>query len=220
MTSVGDLDHEFSEASSQNGHSFATTAAGGLVASNGYMMDDYSMTYSNTSSPTRVNGGDMTFANNYDPTTFVFKLRDEKTGKNYRFVSQVDNLDDLIITIKGRVGYSEGDLKIFYEDDENDRVLLSSDTDLLEAVNMARRSGWDKLALFVNVNGGMMKESAMKASRSSLWTGETVNEGNVTAPVTAGSNNGGNADNMQWVSGAVVGVAVVAAVAFVLAKWK
>jgi hypothetical protein len=100
----------------------------------------------------------------------------------------------------------------------------------MEAVNMARRSGWDKLALFVNVQqqNGLkeVRESAMKSSRSSLWNGSVLSEGEtVNGNNVAQGSNQGNAghnaeNNMQWISGAVVGVAVVAASAFVLAKWK
>jgi arabinogalactan endo-1,4-beta-galactosidase len=64
-----------------------------------------------------------------------------------------ESLTELISTIVTRVG-DDVDVNhlphIMYEDDEGDRVLLGSDSDLIAAVNCARIAGWKGLKLFLD----------------------------------------------------------------------
>ncbi|KAL3700720.1 hypothetical protein R1sor_018742 [Riccia sorocarpa] len=84
--------------------------------------------------------------------TFSFKLEDQK-GRVHRFNCGTESLTELISAIVQRVG-DEVDLNqlphIMYEDDEGDRVLLGSDSDLVAAVKYARVSGWKGLRLFLD----------------------------------------------------------------------
>ncbi|CAM6092270.1 unnamed protein product [Calypogeia fissa] len=84
--------------------------------------------------------------------TFSFKLEDRK-GRVHRFNCGTESLTELISTIVTRVG-DDVDVNqlphIMYEDDEGDRVLLGSDSDLIAAVNFARISGWKGLRLFLD----------------------------------------------------------------------
>ncbi|KAG6554557.1 hypothetical protein Mapa_003936 [Marchantia paleacea] len=84
--------------------------------------------------------------------TFSFKLEDRK-GRVHRFNCGTESLTELISAIVQRVG-DDVDLNqlphIMYEDDEGDRVLLGSDSDLVAAVNFARISGWKGLRLFLD----------------------------------------------------------------------
>ncbi|KAI8619001.1 hypothetical protein BC830DRAFT_1106065 [Chytriomyces sp. MP71] len=79
------------------------------------------------------------------------KLTDPARGKLVRFsVVLGTTLADLRAIVSGRLGCADGgaSLRLSYEDDDGDWVLLSVDADLEEAVNMARRLG-EKLCLRV-----------------------------------------------------------------------
>jgi len=85
--------------------------------------------------------------------TFAFKLkltgRDGKE-RNHRFNCGSESLTELMSMIVQRVG-DEIDRthlpRIMYVDDEGDKVLLATDSDLVAAVNFARISGWKALTL-------------------------------------------------------------------------
>ncbi|EFJ29517.1 hypothetical protein SELMODRAFT_62607, partial [Selaginella moellendorffii] len=68
--------------------------------------------------------------------TFSFKLEDKK-GRGY--FSGSETLVDLVAVIKNRVGIDVP--QILYEDDEGDRVLLATDSDLVDALRFAKVSG-------------------------------------------------------------------------------
>ncbi|XP_039139284.1 CBS domain-containing protein CBSCBSPB3-like isoform X2 [Dioscorea cayenensis subsp. rotundata] len=73
--------------------------------------------------------------------SFSFKLEDQK-GRVHRFNSGTENLGELVSTVTQRIGP--------YEDDEGDKVLLATDSDLVAAVNHARIAGWKVLRLHID----------------------------------------------------------------------
>ncbi|KAJ3123171.1 hypothetical protein HK098_002136 [Nowakowskiella sp. JEL0407] len=98
------------------------------------------------------------------PQSFVFKVKDEDTLKVHRITAPISNLRDLVDIISARIGwnrpphpsvtYLEPDgerLELSYVDDEGDFVHLSTTTDLMEAVEMARGLGWQRLILSIDI---------------------------------------------------------------------
>ncbi|CAD6235274.1 unnamed protein product [Miscanthus lutarioriparius] len=87
--------------------------------------------------------------------TFGFKIQD-KQGRMHRFNCETSSLTDLITSILQRVG-DDIDRKhlpqILYEDEDHDKVILSSDSDLIAAVNHARQIGWKSLRLHLDYAG-------------------------------------------------------------------
>ncbi|ORY51409.1 CBS-domain-containing protein [Rhizoclosmatium globosum] len=86
-----------------------------------------------------------------DPTRIGIKLSDPKRGKLVRFTLMTPTtLADLRAIASGRLGVAptSQDLRLSYEDDDGDWVLVSSDADLDDAISMARRLG-EKLSLRV-----------------------------------------------------------------------
>ncbi|XP_024531406.1 CBS domain-containing protein CBSCBSPB3 [Selaginella moellendorffii] len=79
--------------------------------------------------------------------TFSFKLEDKK-GRVHRFQCGSETLVDLVAAIKNRVGIDVP--QILYEDDEGDRVLLATDSDLVDALRFAKVSGSKGLRLFLD----------------------------------------------------------------------
>ncbi|CAL9127992.1 PB1 [Musa troglodytarum] len=88
-------------------------------------------------------------------TTFGFKLED-KQGRMHRFNCETQSLTDLIACILQRVGddIDRNHLpQILYEDEDHDKVILASDSDLAAAVDHARQAGWKSLRLHLDYSG-------------------------------------------------------------------
>jgi hypothetical protein len=97
-----------------------------------------------------------------------FKLRHALTGQVYRFSLTNPSFQDLLNRVSEQTGLSVSstfnrdsgkqtwslretgkDLVLSYFDEDGDGVLLGSDKDLTEALEMAKRGGWTRLELFV-----------------------------------------------------------------------
>ncbi|XP_073117157.1 CBS domain-containing protein CBSCBSPB1-like isoform X1 [Elaeis guineensis] len=105
------------------------------------------------------------------PTTFAFKLEDRK-GRMHRFncvvsISDTRSLTYLITSILRRVGddIDRNHLpQILYEDEDRDKVILASDSDLAAAVDHARLAGWKGLRLYLDYTGGGRKKRGRSGS--------------------------------------------------------
>ncbi|PIN03531.1 hypothetical protein CDL12_23943 [Handroanthus impetiginosus] len=87
--------------------------------------------------------------------TFSFKIQDKK-GRMHRFICDSQNMTDLMTTILQRVGaeIDRNNLpQILYEDEDNDKVVLASDSDLQAAIYHARLAGWKGLRLHLEYFG-------------------------------------------------------------------
>uniref|UniRef100_J3NBR0 CBS domain-containing protein n=2 Tax=Oryza brachyantha TaxID=4533 RepID=J3NBR0_ORYBR len=85
--------------------------------------------------------------------SFAFKLQDQK-GRVHRFTCGSESLNELVSSIKQRLSITdeEGRMQLLYEDDEGDRVLLTTDTDLAGAVLHAKSSGLKVLKLHIDMS--------------------------------------------------------------------
>ncbi|KAL5224099.1 hypothetical protein ABZP36_010738 [Zizania latifolia] len=85
--------------------------------------------------------------------SFSFKLQDQK-GRVHRFTCGSENLDELVSSIRQRlsIGDENDKMQLLYEDDEGDRVLLTTDTDLAGAVLHAKSSGLKVLKLHIDMS--------------------------------------------------------------------
>ncbi|XP_020261085.1 CBS domain-containing protein CBSCBSPB1-like isoform X1 [Asparagus officinalis] len=97
-------------------------------------------------------------------STFGFKIQDRK-GRMHRFNCETHSLADLIACILQRVGddIDKNNVpQILYEDEDHDKVVLASDSDLAAAVDHARLIGWKGLRLhleYPNSGSGRKKKS-------------------------------------------------------------
>ncbi|CAN6362399.1 unnamed protein product [Urochloa humidicola] len=83
--------------------------------------------------------------------SFAFKLRDQK-GRIHRFTCGSESLDELTSSVMQRIGIDaeKNTVELLYEDDEGDKVLLTTDSDLAGAVFNARSSGLKALRLHID----------------------------------------------------------------------
>ncbi|GAB2269677.1 CBS domain-containing protein cbscbspb1 [Dionaea muscipula] len=102
------------------------------------------------------------------PITFAFKIEDRK-GRKHRFICDTRSLTDLITCILQRVGddIDRNHLpQILYEDEDHDKVVLASDSDLAAAVDHARLAGWKGLRLHLDYSGSTRGGRRLRASAS------------------------------------------------------
>ncbi|GJW51416.1 CBS domain-containing protein CBSCBSPB1-like protein [Tanacetum coccineum] len=97
------------------------------------------------------------------PNTFGFKIQDRR--------GHTRSLADLITAILQRVG-GEIDRRnlpqIMYEDEDKDKVVLATDSDLAAAVEYARLSGWKGLKLHLDYSGIPKRRKGSSTEAGSL----------------------------------------------------
>ncbi|KAL1201298.1 CBS domain-containing protein CBSCBSPB3 [Cardamine amara subsp. amara] len=123
--------------------------------------------------------------------SFSFKFEDLK-GRVHRFTSSAENLEELMGTVMQRIGSDINSVEqrpqIIYEDDEGDKVLITSDSDLVGAVTLARSAGQKVLRLHLDFTestrslssetGELKKaDSRDRGSRWVSWRGGMVVSG-------------------------------------------
>ncbi|PON96299.1 CBS- PB1 domain contining protein [Trema orientale] len=106
--------------------------------------------------------------------SFAFKFEDFK-GRVHRLNCGTENLDELLSAVMQRIGTGSGSdhPQILYEDDEGDKVLLATDSDLINAVNHARSIGLKVLRLhldFSDSNQQIVQRSSTATEQRTGWT--------------------------------------------------
>ncbi|KAL5074950.1 hypothetical protein RYX36_013934 [Vicia faba] len=100
------------------------------------------------------------------PYTFSFKVQDKK-GRMHRFTCDTRSMTEVISSILQRLGtdIDPNNLpQILYEDEDHDKVVLASDSDLAAAVDHARTTGLKGLKLYLDYEG--TEDGKRKGSRS------------------------------------------------------
>jgi len=97
--------------------------------------------------------------------SFVFKLRDQN-GRMHRFTCGYESLDELISSVMQRLGIGgeKSTVQLLYEDDEGDKVLLTTDSDLAGAVLNAKSSRLKALKLHIDDSDSKNKVAAQQLS--------------------------------------------------------
>ncbi|KAI3938509.1 hypothetical protein MKW92_003185 [Papaver armeniacum] len=110
--------------------------------------------------------------------SFAFKFEDRK-GRVHRLNCGTENLEELVSTVMQRIGTdSDQDRPQFlYEDDEGDKVLLTTDSDLAAAISHARTTGLKVLRLHLEYSESpksrkkQLQEKALDTTASGTKTG-------------------------------------------------
>uniref|UniRef100_A0A0A9C533 CBS domain-containing protein n=1 Tax=Arundo donax TaxID=35708 RepID=A0A0A9C533_ARUDO len=94
-------------------------------------------------------------------SSFCFKIED-KRGRMHRFSCVSESLDELVSAVAYRLGFDneKSNINLLYDDDEGDRVLLTTDSDLNAAIEHAKSAGWKVLRLHMD-ESEMMREPTM-----------------------------------------------------------
>lgn len=84
--------------------------------------------------------------------TFIFKVSDRTQGHYHRIMCRYDSIAVLFEQVRAKMSVDATDeIRLKYEDDDGDLAVLTSDESLIEAVNMAKRAGWKRIMLLVDV---------------------------------------------------------------------
>ncbi|KAF8091577.1 hypothetical protein N665_0443s0034 [Sinapis alba] len=117
--------------------------------------------------------------------SFSFKFEDLK-GRVHRFTSASESLEELMGVVMQRIGIIdvvEQRPQIVYEDDEGDKVLITSDSDLVVAVTLARSTGQKVLRLHLDFTETTTTTRSLslegKGSEWVTWRGGVVVTGAV-----------------------------------------
>lgn len=96
------------------------------------------------------------------PNSFAFKIED-KRGRMHRFICDTRSMTDLIACILQRMGDDIDRSRlpqILYEDEDGDKVVLATDSDLAAAVDHAKSAGWKGLKLHLDNSGSKGRRRA------------------------------------------------------------
>ncbi|XP_019196538.1 PREDICTED: CBS domain-containing protein CBSCBSPB1-like [Ipomoea nil] len=100
------------------------------------------------------------------PAAFAFKIQDRK-GRMHRFTCDTQSMTDLIAAILQRIGDDIDRNKlpqILYEDEDHDKVVLASDSDLVAAIEHARSAGWKGLRLHLDYSASRRRDSGYSST--------------------------------------------------------
>ncbi|CAG8508666.1 6913_t:CDS:2 [Paraglomus occultum] len=93
------------------------------------------------------------------PGSMMYKFKDPQTGQTHRFSSICREYREFLTLIKQKMSLkTEEVVYVSYIDDENDKVALSSDEDLANALQLAKRSRWTLIRLDVKMPEKVMSE--------------------------------------------------------------
>ncbi|CAO3660085.1 unnamed protein product [Rhizopus stolonifer] len=98
---------------------------------------------------TPSNSTDSTISS--DDNTFSFKFH--YANKAHRFRHDMDDFSTLLEIVHQKIKAElpqYADISIAYIDDENDKVLMSCNSDLADSVHAAKKAGFDRVQLFVH----------------------------------------------------------------------
>ncbi|WOG99392.1 hypothetical protein DCAR_0518740 [Daucus carota subsp. sativus] len=113
------------------------------------LTDDDEDTRSETSTKLMNEGTEIGKNPSQMNTTFNFKIQDRK-GHMHRFSCETRRMSELVNALIHRVGddIDRANMpNILYEDEDRDRVILASDSDLVDALEYARSTGLKELRL-------------------------------------------------------------------------
>lgn len=93
----------------------------------------------------------------------------------HRFSRVSESLDELVSTVAYRLGTDgeKSSINLLYDDDEGDRVLLTSDSDLTAAIQHAKSAGWKVLRLHMDDSQVMTESTVPRANTSTSQRART-----------------------------------------------
>ncbi|KZT74844.1 CBS-domain-containing protein [Daedalea quercina L-15889] len=127
-----------------------------------------------------------------DDGTYVFKFR-TPSGRTHRFQARHDNFENLRDIVSGKLATDPfftnyrisdpselppdpSDFILSYTDADGDIVLITSDSDVTDAVKNSRKAGSDRVVLFVQGGKGWVDATAEKSAAQAAIVAEAAKE--------------------------------------------
>jgi len=109
---------------------------------------------------------------------FLFKIVDPRAGgQMHRLHHAADSLASLREAVSSTIGLNPDDasrLALQYEDDDSDRVCITADAELAEAVQIIRRAGRDRMVLHASIASVQQKQTPVITPKAALSNQERV----------------------------------------------
>ncbi|PVH37464.1 hypothetical protein PAHAL_5G010900 [Panicum hallii] len=108
-------------------------------------------------------------------SSFCFKIEDKK-GRTHRFSCVSESLNELVSAVAYRLGTDndKSTIKLLYDDDEGDRVVLTTDSDLTAAIEHAKSAGWKVLRLHMDEAEARTESAVSRADPSTAQRGQSA----------------------------------------------
>lgn len=127
-----------------------------------------------------------------DDGTYVFKFR-TPSGRTHRFQARHDNFENIRDIVSGKLATDPfftnykisdpselppdpSDFLLSYTDADGDIVLITSDSDVTDAVKNARKAGLDRVVLFIQGGKGWADVTAEKSAQQAAVVAEAAKE--------------------------------------------
>lgn len=127
-----------------------------------------------------------------DDGTYVFKFR-TPSGRTHRFQARHDNFENIRDIVSGKLATDPfftnykisdpselppdpSDFLLSYTDADGDIVLITSDSDVTDAVKNARKTGLDRVVLFIQGGKGWAHVTAEKSAQQAAVVAEAAKE--------------------------------------------
>jgi cobalamin biosynthesis Mg chelatase CobN len=131
-------------------------------------------------------------AQNMTDDTFIFKVSDRTQGHYHRILCRYDSITVLFEQVRAKMSVEAADeIRLKYEDDDGDLAVLTSDESLVEAVSMAKRAGWKRIVLLVDVvktDAAADSSKKKKKQEAAAPSGSPSGSAKSTPPSVAGKN--------------------------------
>ncbi|CAG8674867.1 11609_t:CDS:2, partial [Acaulospora morrowiae] len=115
------------------------------------------------SSPSRRNSR----ASRLEEGAFIYKCKYEKSKESHRFTSKTQKFSELCKQVRSKMNISkDSEFVVSYMDDENDKIMLSSDDDLANAIELARSQNSPMVRLFVEVKSNESSNEIKQSEES------------------------------------------------------
>ncbi|CAH1758555.1 13557_t:CDS:2 [Entrophospora sp. SA101] len=131
-------------------------------ASSTVITTPYSVSHSKSTSTSVSNPGIVTAAtteSNFTTSSknkkssdgkFVYKCKDEMSKQSHRFTSTTQDFNELCNQVRAKMNFpNDVEIIISYIDDENDKITLSSNEDLITAMKLARSQRHAMIRLYI-----------------------------------------------------------------------
>ncbi|CAO3610272.1 unnamed protein product [Cunninghamella blakesleeana] len=122
--------------------------------------------------------------NNMDDGMFTFKFNHQ--NKTYRFRSSVSDVDMLYKMIKNKLETlflneeekEKTKINIYYMDEDQDKVVMNTHSDVIESIKVARCMGLDRVKLFIILDDSFYNKNTKISNNSTRVTNKNGNDNN------------------------------------------
>lgn len=146
--------------------SLSIKSDGDRINHNNHLKDDGSSTLTTNTTATSSHSisSSTQYQHNDDVDDGIFTFKFNHHNKTYRFRSSVNDFDMLYKMIKNKlenifsneVEKEKTTINIYYMDEDQDKVVMNTNSDVMESIKVARCMGLDRVKLFIILDDSLL----------------------------------------------------------------